>query len=203
MLTKQDEENPIWRWEIHIKSGVLRRDFHPSSKKRRRFVQQQTVVPYSLRKNIIKEYHDSISAGHLVFLRTYFQIRDKFYWPEMLKDIEKYCQSCGACALQRRVVTRGFLHPLEIATALFEVIGIDFLGPIKPEYLNGNKYKLVMTDVFSKWTEVVALPNQTAETTCRALMDKLILYHGPPKLLRIEAQILPPDYSTVCVKRRT
>jgi hypothetical protein len=79
----------------------------------------------------------------------YFRIRDKFYWPEMLKDIKEYCQSYGACALQRRVVTRAFLHPLEIATAPFEVIGKDFLGPNKPESLNGNKYVLVMTDAFS------------------------------------------------------
>ena len=55
---------------------------------------------------------------------------------------------------------------------------MDFLGPIKPESSKGNKYVLVMTDAFSKWTDVVALPDQTAETTCRALMDKIILYHG-------------------------
>ena len=115
---------------FYIKGGVLRRDFHPSSKKRRRFVQQQTVVPYSPRKNIITEYHDSILAEHLTFLRTYFQIRDKFYRPEMLKDIEEYCQEYGACDLLRSVETRAFLHPLEIATAPFEVIGMDFLGPL-------------------------------------------------------------------------
>ena len=91
--------------------------------------------------------------------------------------------TCDTCALQRRVVTRAFLHPLEIATAPFEVIGMDFLGPIKPESSNGNKHVLVMTDAFSKWTEVVALPDQTAETTCRALMDRIILYHGPPKII--------------------
>jgi transposase InsO family protein len=91
--------------------------------------------------------------------------------------------SCEVCALQRKVVTRAFLHPLEIATAPFEVIGMDFLGPVKPASLSGNKYVLVLTDAFSKWTEVVALPNQTAETTCRALMDKIILYHGPPKVI--------------------
>jgi transposase InsO family protein len=81
------------------------------------------------------------------------------------------------------VVTTAFLHPMEIATAPFEVIGMDFLGPIKPESTNGNKHVLVMTDAFSKWTEVVALPDQTVETTCRALMDKIILYHGPPKII--------------------
>ena len=96
-LTELDKGKiPIWVKEMelfYIKGGVLRRYFHPSSKKRRRFVQQQTVVPYSPRKNTIKEYHDSILAEHLAFLRTYFRIRDKFYRPEMLKDIKEYCQA--------------------------------------------------------------------------------------------------------------
>ncbi|KZS10124.1 Uncharacterized protein APZ42_025482 [Daphnia magna] len=186
-LSEQDElENPDWIKEIelfHIEQGVLRRDFLPPSKKRKQFIQEQTVVPYSLRKSIIKEYHASLLAGHLAFLRTYLRIRDKYYWPHMLRDIKDYCKSCEACALQRRVVTRAFLHPLEIATAPFEVIGRDFLGPIKPESSKGRKYVLVMTDAFSKWTEVVALLDQTAETTCRALMDKIVLYHGPPKII--------------------
>ena len=187
VLSQQDEkENPEWVKEIelfHVRHGVLRRDFLPSSKKRRQFVQEQTVIPYSLRKSIMTEYHASLLAGHLAFLRTYLRIRDKFYWPKMLQDIKNFCQACETCALQRRVVTRAFLHPMEIATAPFEVIGMDFLGPIKPESTNGNKHVLVMTDAFSKWTEVVALPDQTAETTCRALMDKIILYHGPPKII--------------------
>ena len=187
ILSETDEiENADWVKEIktfRIKGGVLLREFRPSSKKRRQFVQDQTVVPYSLRKNVVKEYHDSLLAGHLAFLRTYLRVRDKYYWPNMVSDIKKYCMSCEVCALQRKVVTRAFLHPLEIATAPFEVIGMDFLGPIKPESLNGNKYVLVMTDAFSKWTEVVALSNQTAETTCRALMDKIVLYHGPPKVI--------------------
>ena len=72
---------------------------------------------------------------------------------------------------------------MKIATAPFKVIGMDFLGPIKPESTNGNKHVLVMADAFSKWTEVVTLPNQTAETTCRALMDKIVLYHVPRKFI--------------------
>jgi hypothetical protein len=47
--------------------------------------------------------------------------------------------------------------------------------------INGNKHilVLVMTDAFSKWTVVVALPNETAETTCRSLMDKIALSLNP------------------------
>jgi hypothetical protein len=63
VLSQQDElENPEWVKEIelfHIRQGVLRRDFLPSSKKRRQFVQEQTVIPYSLKK---KKHHDRVSC---------------------------------------------------------------------------------------------------------------------------------------------
>jgi len=58
-----------------------------------------------------------------------------------------------------------------------------------------------MTDAFSKCKKVVALPNQTAETTCRALMDKIVLYHGPPsnftsRILNILCQELKTKHKT-------
>jgi transposase InsO family protein len=176
--------HPIWVKEIElysIQGGLLCRNSLPTSKKRRRFSQLQTVVPYSLRRSLVKEYHDSPLAGHLAFLRTYLRVQDKFYWPEMRNDIEEYCKTCETCAKQRRTPVKTFLLPLEITSTPFEVLGLDFLGPIRPHSLQGNNHVLVITDYFTKWVEVVALPNQTALTTCKALMEKVVLYHGPPK----------------------
>ena len=44
-----------------------------------------------------------------------------------------------------------------------------------------NNYILVITDYFTKWVEVIALQDWTAETTCKALVDRIINYHGPPR----------------------
>ena len=175
---------PIWVKEIElysIRGGLLCRAFEPTSSKRRQFTQTQTVIPYSLRRALMKEYHDSPLAGHLAFLRTYLRIQDKFYWPEMRNEINMYCKDCETCARQRRISTKTFLNPIEITHAPFEVLGLDFLGPIRPHSLQGNNFVLVITDYFTKWVEVVALPNQTALATSKALMERVILYHGPPK----------------------
>jgi hypothetical protein len=45
----------------------------------------------------------------------------------------------------------------------------------------GNNYILVITDYFTKWVEVIPLANTTALATTKALMDRVILYHGPPR----------------------
>ncbi|KAI9565040.1 hypothetical protein GHT06_008785 [Daphnia sinensis] len=75
------------------------------------------------------------------------------------------------------------LHSLQPAQALFETLGLDFLGPINPTSFEGNNHILVITDYFTKWVEVVALPDQTAVTTCKALVDRMINYHGPPRVI--------------------
>ena len=72
----------------------------------------------------------------------------------------------------------------------FEFIGMEFLGPIKPESPNGNKHVLVMTDAFSKWTEVIALPDQTAEKLVEPRWIKSFSIMGRRKLLlQIEGRI--------------
>ena len=177
---------PIWAKEIDLyfmANGLLCRTLIPVSKKRRPFKQTQIVVPRSLRKMLLEEYHDSPVSGHLAYQRTCLRIRDKFYWPTMLHDIKEYCRACPTCALQRRVHVRSFLNPLELTSAPFEVLGLDFLGPIRPASLDGNNHILVITDYFTKWVEVIPLPDQTALATSKALVDKVILYHGPPKAI--------------------
>ena len=65
----------------------------------------------------------------------------------------------------------------------FQIIGIDFLGPIKPPSTNGNTCIMVMTDYFSKWAEAIALPNQTAVVTADCLYTTIIQRHGPPEVI--------------------
>jgi hypothetical protein len=41
----------------------------------------------------------------------------------------------------------------------------------------------VITDYLNKWVEVVALPDQTVLSTCKALVENIINYHEPHGLL--------------------
>ncbi|KAI5414878.1 hypothetical protein KIW84_040365 [Lathyrus oleraceus] len=44
---------------------------------------------------------------------------------------------------------------------LFDVWGIDFMGPFPPSF--GKNYILVVVDYVSKWVEAVALPTNDAK----------------------------------------
>ena len=44
----------------------------------------------------------------------------------------------------------------------------------------GNRYVLVVTDQFSHWMEVLAIPNQSAETTAQTILNEVIACFGGP-----------------------
>jgi hypothetical protein len=182
------EENrnpyPSWAKEIELyftRDGVLCREGPPISSKRRRSPQTRVVVPLSIRKQLLEEYHDSPLSGHLATRRTRLRLEDKYYWPSLSDDVKTYFKSCTVCALQRRSTLRSYLNPLELATRPFEALGLDFMGPILPHSPLGNNHILVITDYFTKWVEVIPLRTTSALVTAKALMDRVILYHGPPK----------------------
>jgi len=39
---------------------------------------------------ILKESHNSPAAGHVRFYKTYYNVRQSFYWKDMSKEIQKY-----------------------------------------------------------------------------------------------------------------
>ncbi|CAB0034776.1 unnamed protein product [Trichogramma brassicae] len=46
------------------------------------------------RPNIIREAHDSAVAGHKGMIKTYHQIRERYYWPNMMDEIRRYVKTC-------------------------------------------------------------------------------------------------------------
>ena len=62
------------------------------------------------------------------------------------------------------------------------MVAMDFVGPLV-ESTQGNLHMLVITDPFSKFAEVIATPNQTAEVTANALWFGYCGKHGVPAIL--------------------
>ena len=187
LSTADGKKLPIWAKEIElyqIKNRILYRIEVPTTKSRRNIICQQVVLPLTLRPIVLKEMHDSpLSGGHLAFLRTYLKVKNSYYWPTILADIKEYCKACEICIANTKSNLRAYLFPHELAKAPFQIIGIDFLGPISPISLNGYNCICVMTDYFTKFVTAVALPDQTAQTTADCVYKNIVLMHGPPLAL--------------------
>lgn len=64
---------------------------------------------------------------------------------------------------------------------LFEVWGIDFMGPFPSSF--GKHYILVVVDYVSKWVEVVALPTNDAKVVVNFLKNYIFSRFGVPRAL--------------------
>lgn len=60
-----------------------------------------------------------------------------------------------------------------------DIIATDYLGPF-PQTSQGNRYILVLTDHFSKYVEILAVPDQTAETCASRILNDFIARWGCP-----------------------
>jgi hypothetical protein len=56
-----------------------------------------------------------------------------------------------------------------------ERVHLDFMGPL-PKTRKSNEYVLMMVDQFTKWTECIPLPSQTAEIIAQSTNVLVILF---------------------------
>ena len=142
----------------------------------------QLMVPQTLPQDILRNYHDIPTAGHLGADKILYRIQEHFYWPAMKDKIESYCKMCDNC--QSRKPSKLTKAPLgqDPVSDPMEKVTIDVLGPL-PVSHRSKWYILVITDCFTKWTEAVAMPNQEAATIASAFVNNFVTRFGIPLLL--------------------
>ena len=140
------------------------------------------AVPHDRREALIHEAHDGRFSGHFAEKKIFELLRRQYWWPGMRAAVRRYCRSCLVCA-SRKGQSRSFkapLQPLPVGGP-FDRVGVDVLQ--LPLTLDGNQYALVFIDYLTKWVEVVAIPDQTAETIARMFVELIVCRHGAPREL--------------------
>ena len=137
----------------------------------------QLVLPLVLREKTMKALHDDV--GHQGYERTLSLIQARCFWPGMTVDIEEYCRNCNRCLLakskpQIRPTMGSFL-----AKKPLEVLAIDFTF-LEPA-TDGRENVLVMTDVFTKFTQAVPTRDQKARTVAEVLVKEWFVRFGIPR----------------------
>ena len=73
-------------------------------------LRKQIVLPKKFRSTVLQDLHNNM--GHVGVERTDNLIRDRFYWPKMLSDIELHLKSCQAGNSMHQWVICQVLHHL-------------------------------------------------------------------------------------------
>jgi hypothetical protein len=104
-----------------------------------------------------------------------------FYWPGMDADVAAHLKSCHRCQMRRRNDRPPpmLLSPLPLPTKPGQRVHADLFEPLKTSD-KGKKFILCITDAFTKYVKLVALPNKEAVTVAEAIFDKWICRFGTP-----------------------
>ena len=140
-------------------------------------------VPESEQSRIMNECHASPYGGHFSRERTAHKIlQTGFYWPTVLRDCTEWvklcdrCQKIGNISSINEMPLRGIL-----VVQIFDVWGIDFMGPFPPSF--GNLYILLAVNYVSKWVEAIACLRNDANTVVSFLQKNILSRFGTPRTI--------------------
>lgn len=142
----------------------------------------QVVVPSSLVPDVLQHLHGGPTSAHFSAERVWERARQTCYWPSMFKDIQQWCEQCVPCQTRRAPVPKR-RAPMggSQATRPFQRVAADILE--LPVTSKGNRYVLVVEDYFTKFVNLYALYNQTAQSVAQCLFEDYVLVHGIPEMV--------------------
>lgn len=102
----------------------------------------------------------------------------------MKVDVKEYVSKCVICK-QSKPTNMNQTAPMgeyREAKKPFQIISIDFMGPYTRSKL-GNKFLMVVVDLFSKFVVIRAIGNSSATKTVEILKNEVFLRYGVPEIL--------------------
>ena len=105
----------------------------------------------------------------------------------MDNKLRKHMNECLKCQLSKKTKFERTveLQPLPQFSMQNQGIDMDLFGPCKTLDA-GDKYVLAMTDAFTKYAEIVAIPNKQDTTVADAIFPKWICRYGCPAIMHTD-----------------
>ena len=165
------------------RSRVLKRSQHYSyaNGTLRRVMADGTtrVVPRpETRLQLVGEVHEQ--CGHFGVKRTKHLVLTGHWWRGVEADVKSVCSACQVCSRVNASLnaTTPELHPLPIQGFMYRW-HVDLAGPFERSR-RGSVYVMICVEAFSKWVELVPLPNKSAAETAYAFNASVLSRFAAP-----------------------
>jgi hypothetical protein len=124
------------------------------------YLGEHLIIPRfgSLHEDLFCLAHDSL--GHFGSDKTYANIKNSYYWPNMRRDLETaYVPACPECQRNKSSTskTKGPLHPLPVPETCGDSVCLDFVGPLPED--KGFNCILTLTDRLG--SDIRLIPTRT------------------------------------------
>ena len=151
----------------------------------------QVITDEKLQHKIIVGLHAGLrgtpyarcTGSYFGMSRTQEIITREYYWRGVTKDMEYYVQRCNRCQCWKTISiqkTCSKLKSVPIPKKVWYQISIDLM---QMSECRGYKYILGIQDYFSKWTEMVPIPNKKVSTIAKELYLMFTRYGCPRRII--------------------
>ena len=140
-------------------------------------------VPEDEMHSILNHCHTLPCGGHFGGQRTAAKVlQSGFYWPSLFKDAHQFVSTCDKCQRMGNISRKDEppMHPI-LEVELFDLWGIDFMGPFPASY--NNLYILLAVDYVSKWVEAIPTRTNDAKVVAQFLRSNIFSRFGTPRAL--------------------
>lgn len=162
------------------------------------------VIPKEMRARVYEECHDSPTAGHFGFFKTFNRIRQRYYWPRMREDIADYIDNCHVClqVKPRNTAPAGLMGQQRVVDAPLQNICTDLISLTRSS--SGYTHVVVSTCQFSKYVWVRPLRSPTAAAVAKHLEEDIFLKFGVPQRLICDngSEFIGKEVRDLCDKYR-
>ena len=135
------------------------------------------VLPTSWTQRVFNSIHGLSHAGPRP---TQNAICQRFVWHGMKRDIRKWCRECHACQSSKfHRHTQAPLQQRPPPDGRFRSLHVDLVGPLPVS--QGMTYLFTIIDRFTRWPEVIPIPDAQASTCATALLFHWIARFGIPE----------------------
>ncbi|CAF5015408.1 unnamed protein product, partial [Rotaria sp. Silwood1] len=112
------------------------------------------VLEGDFRRTILQIYHDTAANGtYFGRNKTIHKIKQRYFWPSI---------------------------PIKPPDGVWQLVSMDFYGPISSTSHRENKYIISFTDVLSKFIVTKAVRDNKAQTAVRFVKEDIISKFGTP-----------------------
>ncbi|GJQ93050.1 putative reverse transcriptase domain-containing protein [Tanacetum coccineum] len=167
-----------WKGEVVADAQVGRQGVKPKRVRDRIWVPLKGEV----RTLIIDEAHKSKYSVHPGADKMYYDLRDRYWWPGMKKDIAEYVSKCLTCLKVKAEHQRpsGLLQQPEIPIWKWEGIAMDFVTKL-PRTSSGHDTIWVIMDRLTKSAHFLPMrEDYKMERLARLYLNEIVARHGVP-----------------------
>ena len=158
-----DEDGLLYRVDIPRQKNMVR--LKPMTKR--------LCIPLKFRHDMISYVHDN--CGNYAAQSLFHTLAARYYWKSMFADAVEYGKTCDVCQRTKIHYWQRYasLHPLSVPDEVGTQFSIDH-KVLTRTTTAGNTAVLVVVQCFSGFPHLIPVPDQTADTTARAIVQHIV-----------------------------